>query len=113
MIKRGDIFYCDLNPVFGSEQGGKRPVLVIQNDIGNRYSPTIIVAAITSINKKTGQPTHICIEDSDGLPKDSIIMLEQIRTIDKRRLSDKIGHLDSVKMKEVDKALQISFNVRC
>lgn len=94
IIKRGDIFYADLSPVIGSEQGGVRPVLIIQNDIGNRYSPTIIVVAITSQINKAKLPTHVEIKSSDyGLPKDSVLLLEQIRTIDKRRLEEKIGHV--------------------
>jgi mRNA interferase MazF len=92
MIKRGDVFYADLSPVVGSEQGGVRPVLVIQNDIGNKYSPTIIIAAITSQINKAKLPTHVEITGQEyGLPKDSVILLEQIRTIDKKRLREKIG----------------------
>ena len=95
-VKRGDIFYADLSPVIGSEQGGIRPVLVIQNDVGNKYSPTIIVAAITSQINKAKLPTHIEISGKiHGLSKDSVILLEQIRTIDKRRLKDKIGHVNT------------------
>lgn len=112
MIKRGDIYYADLSPVVGSEQGGIRPVLVVQNDIGNRYSPTIIVAAITSQIHKGKLPTHIEISASEyGLPKDSVILLEQIRTIDKRRLKEKIGFLAPETMSKVDEGLQISFGL--
>ena len=109
IIKRGELYLADLSPVMGSEQGGVRPVLVIQNDIGNKYSPTIIVSAITSRLYKAKLPTHISLDaNSFGLSKDSIILLEQIRTIDKLRLKEKIGELDTLKMKEVDKALLIS-----
>lgn len=111
-VRRGDIFYADLSPVVGSEQGGVRPVLVVQNDIGNRYSPTVIAAAITSKINKAKLPTHIELDaQSYGLVKDSIIMMEQIRTIDKRRLKEKIGHLDSAAMQRVDEALNISFGI--
>jgi len=112
VVKRGDLFYADLSPVVGSEQGGVRPVLVIQNDIGNKYSPTVIVAAITSQINKAKLPTHVEISASEyGLPKDSVILLEQIRTIDKKRLREKIGHLSPETMKKVDEALQISFGL--
>ena len=112
MVRRGDIFYADLSPVIGSEQGGVRPVLVVQNDIGNKYSPTIIVAAITSQINKAKLPTHIEITAEEyGLPKDSVILLEQIRTIDKKRLKEKIGFLSSEMMKKVDEALHISFGL--
>jgi mRNA interferase MazF len=108
-IKRGDIFYADLSPVVGSEQGGLRPVLIIQNDVGNKYSPTVIAAAITSRMDKTKLPTHIDINaDKVGLAKDSVILLEQIRTLDKRRLKEKMGHLDSAVMMQVNNALAIS-----
>ncbi len=108
-VKRGDIFYADLSPVVGSEQGGIRPVLIIQNDVGNRYSPTIICAAITSQINKAKLPTHIEIDCCKySLVKDSVVLLEQIRTIDKKRLREKIGHLDIELMKKVDKALLIS-----
>lgn len=108
-IKRGEIYYADLSPVVGSEQGGIRPVLIIQNDIGNKYSPTVIVAAITSQINKAKIPTHIELpSDIYNLPKDSVILLEQIRTIDKRRLKEKITTLVGDKMKEVNKALLIS-----
>ena len=108
-IKRGDIFYADLSPVIGSEQGGLRPVLIIQNDIGNKYSPTVIAAAITSKMDKAKLPTHIDINaDRVGLSKDSVVLLEQIRTLDKRRLKEKMGHLDSAVMIRVNNALAIS-----
>lgn len=111
-IKRGDIFYADLSPVVGSEQGGLRPVLIIQNDIGNRYSPTVIAAAITSRMGKTRLPTHIDIHaDRVGLAKDSVILLEQIRTLDKRRLKEKMGHLDSTVMNQVNNAIAVSFGL--
>jgi mRNA interferase MazF len=109
MIKRGDIYYADLSPVVGSEQGGVRPVLVVQNDVGNKYSPTVIAAAITSQLEKAKLPTHILIPaDVYGLPKDSVILLEQIRTIDKRRLKEKIGELPLNLMARVNEALLIS-----
>lgn len=111
-IKRGDIFYADLSPVIGSEQGGLRPVLIVQNDVGNRYSPTVIAAAITSRMTKTRLPTHIDIYASDaGLSKDSVVLLEQIRTIDKQRLKEKMGHLSDRMMQEVDEALSVSFGL--
>lgn len=111
-IKRGDIFYADLSPVVGSEQGGLRPVLIIQNDIGNRYSPTVIAAAITSRMDKARLPTHIDIHaDRVGLAKDSVVLLEQIRTIDKRRLKEKMGHLDPSVMSRVNNAIAISFGL--
>jgi len=112
VIKRGDIFYADLSPVVGSEQGGVRPVLIIQNDIGNKYSPTVIAAAITSQINKAKLPTHIEISAKEyGLQKDSVILLEQIRTIDKRRLREKIAHLDDELMDKVNDALAISFGI--
>ncbi|MDE6181889.1 MAG: type II toxin-antitoxin system PemK/MazF family toxin [Eubacteriales bacterium] len=112
LVKRGDIFYADLSPVIGSEQGGVRPVLVIQNDIGNRYSPTIICAAITSQINKAKLPTHIEIECSKyPLIKDSVVLLEQVRTIDKKRLRERIGHLDNCIMKNVNKALLTSLGL--
>lgn len=111
IIRRGDIYYADLTPVIGSEQGGIRPVVVIQNDIGNRFSPTIIAAAITSQINKSKLPTHIEISSKYGLLKDSVILLEQIRTIDKIRLKEKIGHLDDELMVRVDNALSISFGL--
>lgn len=107
-IKRGDVFYANLDPVVGSEQGGIRPILVLQNDIGNKYSPTI-VAAITSKSKKGHMPTHVSIEhDTAGLPRNSIVMLEQIRTLDKSRLREYIGRLDDQTMLNVEKAFKIS-----
>ena len=112
IIKRGDIYYADLSPVIGSEQGGVRPVLIIQNDIGNKYSPTVIATAITSQINKAKLPTHIEISAKDyGLVKDSVILLEQLRTIDKRRLRDKIGHLDEELMEKVNDALNISLGL--
>ena len=112
MVKRGDIFYADLSPVVGSEQGGVRPVLVIQNNIGNKYSPTIIIAAITSQINKAKLPTHIEITSQEyGLPKDSVVLLEQIRTIDKKRLREKIGKFDNEMMRYIDDALKISMGL--
>ena len=112
VIKRGDIFYADLSPVVGSEQGGVRPVLIVQNDIGNKYSPTVIAAAITSQINKAKLPTHIEISAQEyGLLKDSVILLEQIRTIDKKRLREKIGHLDDELMEKVNEALNVSFGL--
>ena len=116
-VKRGDIYYADLSPVIGSEQGGMRPVLIVQNDVGNKFSPTVIAAAITSKVGKTKLPTHIdvlkgaqgCMEM--GLARDSVILLEQIRTIDKRRLKERMGHLESDVMKKVDSALYVSFGL--
>ena len=111
-IKRGDIFYADLSPVIGSEQGGLRPVLIVQNDVGNKYSPTVIAAAITSRMGKTRLPTHIDIHaDRVGLSKDSVILLEQIRTLDKKRLKEKMGHLDDDVMNRVDLAIAVSFGI--
>ena len=111
-VKRGDIFYADLSPVVGSEQGGLRPVLIIQNDVGNRYSPTVIAAAITSRMGKTRLPTHIDIyADKAGLSKDSVVLLEQIRTLDKRRLKEKMGHLDEGMMNAVNAAIAVSFGL--
>lgn len=111
-VKRGDIYYADLSPVVGSEQGGLRPVLIIQNDVGNRYSPTVIAAAITSRLDKTRLPTHIDIyADRAGLTRDSVILLEQVRTIDKRRLKEKMGHLDDDTMQVVNQAISISFGL--
>ena len=108
-IKRGEIYYADLSPVVGSEQGGVRPVLIIQNDIGNKYSPTVIVAAITSQLSKAKIPTHVELSAIEyNLPKDSVILLEQIRTIDKRRLKDKVSELDSLKMRQVNVAILVS-----
>jgi mRNA interferase MazF len=112
VIKRGDIFYADLSPVIGSEQGGVRPVLIVQNDVGNKYSPTVIAAAITSQINKAKLPTHIEISSQEyGLQKDSVILLEQIRTIDKKRLREKIGHLDDELMDKVNEAISISFGL--
>ncbi|MCU6797646.1 MULTISPECIES: type II toxin-antitoxin system PemK/MazF family toxin [Paenibacillus] len=109
IVKRGDVFFADLSPVVGSEQGGIRPVLIIQNDIGNRFSPTVIVAAITAQIQKAKLPTHVEIEaEAHGFDRDSVILLEQIRTIDKQRLTDKITHLDEETMRKVDDSLQIS-----
>lgn len=112
LIRRGDIFYADLSPVVGSEQGGVRPVLVIQNDIGNKYSPTVIIAAITSQINKAKLPTHVEIDGNEhGLPKDSVVLLEQIRTIDKRRFIEKICRLDDEMMKKINEALMISLGL--
>ena len=111
-IRRGDIFYADLSPVVGSEQGGLRPVLIVQNDVGNKYSPTVIAAAITSKMTKARLPTHIGVLAKDvGLNKDSVILLEQIRTLDKTRLKEKMGHLDEVTMTEVNSAITVSFGL--
>ena len=111
-VKRGDIFYADLSPVVGSEQGGVRPVLILQNDVGNRYSPTVICAAVTSQINKAKLPTHIEVDSRRySLAKDSVILLEQVRTIDKRRLREKIGRLDEDMMHRVDKALIISLGL--
>ena len=108
-VKRGDIYYADLSPVVGSEQGGLRPVLIIQNDVGNRYSPTVIAAAITSRMGKNRLPTHIDIHaDRVGLAKDSVVLLEQIRTLDKRRLKEKMGHLDEAMMRPINNAIAVS-----
>ena len=107
-IKRGELYYADLSPVIGSEQGGVRPVLVVQNDVGNKYSPTVIVAAITSQINKAKIPTHIELNTTYGLSKDSVLLLEQIRTLDKRRLKEKIGVLDEKCMQNVNQALLIS-----
>ena len=112
IIKRGDIYYADLSPVIGSEQGGVRPVLVVQNDVGNKYSPTVIAAAITSQINKAKLPTHIEVDALQfGLSKDSVILLEQVRTIDKKRLKEKIGHLEGDLMDKVNDALGISFGL--
>lgn len=111
-VKRGDIFYADLSPVVGSEQGGLRPVLIVQNDIGNKYSPTVIAAAITSKLDKAKLPTHIDVYAEEfGLSKNSVVLLEQIRTLDKRRLREKMGHLDDVLMQRVNNAITISFGL--
>ncbi len=115
-VKRGDIFYADLSPVVGSEQGGLRPVLIVQNDVGNRHSPTVIAAAITSRMTKSKLPTHIDVKCSvgssgAGLSCDSVILLEQIRTIDKKRLKEKMGHLDEYTMSQVNQAISVSFGL--
>ncbi|MDR1066872.1 MAG: type II toxin-antitoxin system PemK/MazF family toxin [Clostridiales bacterium] len=111
-VKRGDIFYADLSPVVGSEQGGVRPVLIVQNDVGNRYSPTVICAAITSQINKAKLPTHIEIDSMQyTLVKDSVVLLEQVRTIDKKRLREKICRLDDMLMRKVDKALLASLGL--
>lgn len=111
-VKRGEIYYADLSPVVGSEQGGIRPVLIVQNDIGNRYSPTVIAAAITSQRDKNDLPTHIKVSAEGGcLAKDSIILLEQVRTIDKRRLREKMGSLDVAEMDRVDRAISVSLGL--
>lgn len=112
MVRRGDVFYANLNPIVGSEQGGTRPVLILQNDIGNHYSPTTIVAAITSRIKRAKLPTHVEIKvDDSGLEVDSVILLEQIRTIDKVRLKEKVSHLGDALMQTVDRALLISLGL--
>ena len=108
MIKRGELYYADLSPVVGSEQGGVRPVLIVQNNIGNKYSPTIIAVAVTSQINKAKLPTHIEIDTTSGLPKDSVILAEQVRTLDKRRLKDRIGALDNKVMEKVNNALLVS-----
>ena len=111
-VKRGDIYYADLSPVVGSEQGGLRPVLIIQNDVGNKYSPTVIAAAITSRMGKTKLPTHIDVHaERAGLARDSIVLLEQLRTLDKRRLREKLGHLDEGMMHEIDAAIAVSLGL--
>ena len=111
-VRRGEIYYADLSPVVGSEQGGVRPVLIVQNDTGNRHSPTVIAAAITSQTGKARLPTHISLAAlSCGLPKDSVILLEQIRTLDKRRLREHMGKLDETMMKQVDGAIAVSFGL--
>lgn len=112
MIRRGDIFYADLRPVIGSEQGGIRPVLIIQNDVGNKHSPTVICAAITSQMHKAKLPTHVELDSRKyDLVKDSVVLLEQLRTIDKKRLKDKVCHLDPQILDKVDKALEISLEL--
>lgn len=112
IVKRGDIFYADLSPVVGSEQGGTRPVLIVQNDTGNRHSPTVIAAAITSQTNKAKLPTHIELSGrAVGLTKDSVVLLEQIRTIDKRRLREHMGRLDESMMNRVDNAIAVSFGL--
>lgn len=112
VVKRGEIYYADLSPVVGSEQGGIRPVLIVQNDVGNKYSPTVIAAAITSQINKAKMPTHIEIDALEyGLAKDSVILLEQIRTIDKKRLKEKIGAIDDALADKVNEALAVSFGL--
>ena len=110
-VKKGDLFFADLNPVVGSEQGGIRPIVIIQNDKGNKYSPTTVVATITSRQTKKSLPTHVEIKVGNGIIKKSIVMLEQIRTIDKTRLNEKIGELNAIKMSQVNKAMMISLGV--
>ena len=111
-VKRGDIYYADLSPVIGSEQGGTRPVLIIQNDVGNKFSPTVIAAAITSKTDKSKLPTHIDVfAEKYGLARDSVILLEQVRTIDKQRLKEKMGHLDDDVMNRVNNAITVSFGL--
>ncbi len=111
-VRRGEIYYADLSPVVGSEQGGVRPVLIVQNDVGNKYSPTVIAAAITSKRDKAGLPTHICVDAvAGGLSRDSVVLLEQIRTIDKRRLKERMGCLDTGSMGKVNEAISISFGL--
>lgn len=112
IVRRGDIYYADLSPVVGSEQGGVRPVLIVQNDVGNRFSPTVIAAAITSQRTKANLPTHIMVNaQTTGLAKDSIVLLEQVRTIDKHRLKERMGCLDTQAMSQVDQALSVSFGI--
>lgn len=112
-VKRGDIYFADLSPVVGSEQGGTRPVVILQNDRGNRHSPTVIAAAVTSRTTKNALPTHISVAKNEyGLLKDSVILLEQVRTLDKRRLKEKVGHLTDEIMREVDGAIEVSFGLR-
>ncbi len=111
-VKRGEIYYADLSPVVGSEQGGVRPVLIVQNDVGNRYSPTVIAAAITSQKEKSKLPTHIEINSQVcGLSRDSVVLVEQIRTLDKKRLKEKMGRLDDGSMGQINQALSISFGL--
>ena len=112
IVHRGEIYYADLSPVVGSEQGGVRPVLIVQNDVGNKFSPTVIAAAITSQKDKANLPTHIAVNaQGSGLIKDSIILLEQVRTLDKRRLREHMGHLDENQMAQVDDAIAVSFGL--
>ena len=112
LVKRGEIYYADLSPVVGSEQGGMRPVLIVQNDVGNKHSPTVIAAAITSQQDKTELPTHIKVDADDcGLSKNSIVLLEQVRTIDKQRLRERMGSLGSGAMNRIDRALSVSFGL--
>lgn len=112
MVKRGDIYYADLSPVVGSEQGGMRPVLVVQNNVGNHYSPTVIVAAITAKIQKGKMPTHVEISaEKHGIERDSVVLLEQIRTIDKQRLREKVTHLDYATMEKINEAMEISLGL--
>ena len=112
MVRRGEIYYADLSPVVGAEQGGVRPVLIVQNDVGNKHSPTVIAAAITSQREKAKLPTHIELRAAScGLSRDSVVLLEQIRTIDKRRLKERMGELDAPSMSQVNNALEISFGL--
>ncbi len=111
-VKRGDIYYADLSPVVGSEQGGVRPVLIVQNDVGNKFSPTVIAAAITSQQEKSKLPTHISVNGNTcGLSKDSVVLLEQVRTIDKQRLKERMGNLSAMDMNKIDKAISVSFGL--
>ena len=111
-VRRGEIYYADLSPVVGSEQGGVRPVLIVQNDVGNRFSPTVIAAAITSQHDKADLPTHIEVDaQGSGLVKDSVILLEQVRTLDKKRLREKMGHVEERVMEKVDLAIAVSFGL--
>ena len=111
-VKRGDIYYADLSPVVGSEQGGVRPVLIVQNDVGNKYSPTVIAAAITSQQDKSRMPTHINVNgDTCGLSKDSVVLLEQVRTIDKQRLKERMSNLSTSDMNKINRALTVSFGL--
>ena len=112
-VHRGEVFYADLSPVVGSEQGGVRPVLIVQNEIGNRHSPTVIAAAITSQTGKAKLPTHIDlpVEESCGLSRDSVVLLEQVRTLDKKRLREKMGHVEENVMEKVDLAIAVSFGL--
>lgn len=111
MIKRGDIYYADLSPVVGSEQGGVRPVLIVQNDVGNKFSPTVIAAAITSQTGKAKLPTHIKLDEKCGLNRESVILLEQMRTLDKTRLKEKMGHINDNTMSLVNQALTVSLGL--
>ena len=112
IVKKGDLYFADLSPVVGSEQGGVRPVLVVQNDVGNKYSPTIIVAAVTSQTGKAKLPTHVQLSATEGgLSKDSVVLLEQLRTIDKQRLKERIGSLNENQIPDVEKALSVSLGI--
>lgn len=110
-MMRGDVYFADLKGNYGSEQGGYRPVVIIQNDIGNKYSPTVIVAILTTKIKKSNMPTHVFVTKEEGMPEDSVILLEQIRTLDKRRLKNYITTLDDKKMREIDAAIMISLGI--